>query len=606
MCGITGIIANREIDNMKQRISKMVDSLHHRGPNFRNHCIINNKTALGHTRLSIIDISPLSNQPMISNSGRYSIVFNGEIFNYIEIKKQLQYDFKSNGDTEVVLAGIELYGIEWILREINGMFAFAVYDSKENKTYLIRDRFGIKPLYYTIANDVLIFGSEIKAILNSGLLEPEFNSDAIDEYLGNRSVREPYTFFKNIFQVRSSEYLIFDNKLSATCHQYYHLPAQNFDTEYDEKTLIEQTKVKVEEVVKRWLVADVKVGAYLSGGVDSSLTTAIMANNMQDARQLHTYTIGFEEDNEFEYAKIVADRYHLQHKSILMNYANYIEEWKRLIYYNDAPLGVPNEIPLARMSSELSKNITVVISGEGADELFGGYGRIYRLPFDWENNKMKKSFYDTFVSQYEYVPRAIRDDVLAVEKPLRTCFDDTLSHNFTKYRNEENILRFFLKYHISGLLHRVDMTTMQTSVEARPPFLDHELIDFVSSTIPYDLKLKWNSESDKKQARWENAKLYSEIRDTPKYILKKIAENYLPHEIIYRKKVGFPVPLTLWFSELQKLVSEYLYNADWLHKNCLEELIYDIKQSERAGQILWMFLNVEIFRKQYFNKKWRY
>lgn len=606
MCGITGIVCKDKIKDIKKRIKKMNLSIKHRGPNNQSYTIFDDRIALGHARLSIIDLDKKANQPMISNDGRWCLVYNGEVFNYLEIKKELNYDFKTNSDTEVILASVQLNGLDWFLKKANGMYAFALYDKQDDKIYLVRDRFSIKPLYYTIVDNKLVFGSEIKAILNSGLVEAIFNDDAIDEYLGYRSIREPFTFFKNIFQICGGTYIEFDKNLQKREVCYYTLPNQNFDVKFDEDELIKETINQVEKAIKRWLIADVKVGAYLSGGVDSSLTTAIMAQNMDNPSNLCTYTIGFKNNNEFEYSDIVAKKYNVNHKNILINYKNYVKEWKRLIYYNDSPLGVPNEVPLAIMSTVLSKDITVVISGEGADELFAGYAKIYRLPFDYANHKMEGDFYTNFINQYEYVSRTIRDKYVTTSKKLRDYFDRQLREDFSKHRNEESIFRFFQKYHIKGLLKRVDMTTMQASVEARPPFLDHELIDFVNTKIPFDLKMKWKSKQDEDLAKNEMAKDYSENRDIPKYILKKVSEKYLPDEIIYRKKVGFPVPLSDWLPELEKLVNKYLKKAYWLDNSKLSELIQDAKKNERSGQILWMFINIEMFREKYFKKDWRY
>ncbi len=606
MCGITGIISKKKIDNIQERINKMISCMAYRGPNNQSSKVLNEKVAFGHARLAIIDLEESSNQPMISNNGEWLIVFNGEIYNYQEIKKELDYEFKTKGDTEVILASIQNKSLDWFLQKANGMYAIALYNLKNKKIYLIRDRFSIKPLFYTLQNDTLIFGSEIKTILNSGLIQPKFNESAIDEYLGNRMVREPFTFFENIYQVCGGEYLEIDKNLNIKIKKYYELPRQNFDVKYNEQELIIETKKKVEEAVKRWTISDVKVGAYLSGGVDSSLTSSIIASTRNNKDDLNTYTIGFENSNEFEYSKIVADKYNIKHKNILISYDDYVKEWERLIKFNDAPLAVPNEIPLAIMSTVLSKDITVVISGEGADELFGGYGKIYRLPFDYENHHEDKTFYEKFVDNYEYVPRVIRDKFLKTSFSYRDYFDKKISEDFSKYCNEENVFRFFQMYHIKGLLKRVDMTTMQASVEARPPFLDHKLIEFVNTKVPYELKLKWVNEEKKNLAKSEYAKNYSEVYDIPKYILKKVSEYYLPNEIIYRKKVGFPVPLIEWLPEISKMVEKYLKNADWLNTKKIDELLEESKKNDRAGQILWMFINIEMFKLNYFNKDWRY
>ncbi|MCQ2570975.1 MAG: asparagine synthase (glutamine-hydrolyzing) [Candidatus Saccharibacteria bacterium] len=606
MCGIAGIFSNKSIDRAEQRIGKMLDSIKYRGPNNSSYEILNDRCVLGHARLSIIDLSSVANQPMTSNDGNFVIAFNGEIFNFQEIKSELDYSFKTNGDTEVILASIQEKGLDWFLSKANGMFAFAIYDKKNEQLTIVRDRFSIKPLFYYKDDENFIFGSEIKCLLNSGFVEAIFNESAVDEYLGNRMVREPFTFFENIYQVNGGEYMVIDKDLNVTTKKYYELPRQNFDTEYNEEEIIKETTAEVEKALKRWTISDVKVGAYLSGGVDSSLTSAIMASDENLKDKLHTYTIGFEDNNEFEYSKIVADKYNIDHKNILINYDDYVKEWDRLITYNDAPLAVPNEIPLAIMSTELAKDITVVISGEGADELFGGYGRIYRLPFDYKNHQYSGSFYENLTKKYEYVPRELRDKYLLTNFEYRKYFDDKISGEFENYSNEENIFRFFQTYHIKGLLKRVDMTTMQASVEARPPFLDHELIEFVNTKVPYELKLKWVSKEAEEEAKGLESNNYSENLDVPKYILKKVSEKYLPNEIIYRKKVGFPVPLTEWLPNIGEIAKAELKDSQWLKGDKIDELIDESKSNAKAGQIVWMFINIEMFRKKYFNKEWRY
>jgi asparagine synthase (glutamine-hydrolysing) len=546
---------------------------------------------------------------MSSATGIYTISFNGEIFNYKDLRTKLEsrYKFITRSDTEVILAACEIESLEWLLKNANGMFAFALYNNDTRELVLARDRFGIKPLHFFLKEaDTIVFSSEIKGILSSGLVPAEFNEEAIDEYLGYRYIREPNTFFKHIYQVKPAHYYVIDSELKSIKHNvYWRLPELNFESNYSEEDVIQQTQKEVEEAIKRWFIADVKVGAYLSGGVDSSLTSAILAGST--SKSIDTYTIGFQEGgfNEFDYAKRVSEIYNTNHHEYVLEKQDYIDYWKELIWFKEAPLGVPNEIPLAIMSSKLSSDITVVISGEGADELFGGYGRIFRAGFDFKNidKGVKPSFYDYFIDKYEYVSRAIRDKYLNVSCNYRNIFDNELRESFSKYRNEENIFRFFHGYHIKGLLNRVDTTTMQTSVEARPPFLDHKLVEFVYQNVPYDLKLKWNDDQEG-LAENRHSSNYSETLDVPKYILKKIAEKYLPEDIVYRKKVGFPVPLTEWMPDLETMAKEHLSQAFWLKKNMIDDLINDIGKDERSGQLLWMFLNIELFRLKYFNKNW--
>lgn len=606
MCGITGIYSTRKISKIKKRIDRMNNSILHRGPDAGAYYLNNNRRlALGHRRLSIIDTRDIANQPMHTKSGNWHIVFNGEIYNFQEIKQNLNHNFETDSDTEVIIAAVEEKGIDWFLMKANGMFSIALYNSLKDKLFLIRDRLGIKPLFYFNNGTHLIFSSEIKAILSSGLVKAEFNENAVDEYLANRYVRSPYTFFKNIFQIEPATYLEIESDLFSKEKKYWDFPKEfNMSENYNEETILEDFEKVLVKSIKYRLLSDVPLGTYLSGGVDSSLITAITAINKKE--KLNTYTIGFDELNEFKYSKLIAEKYNTEHHEILMNKEDYMINWESLIKYKDAPLGVPNEIPLAVMSSKLKEKITVVLSGEGADELLGGYGRIFRLPFDYENSQHKEEFYDTFIANYEYVPRSMRDKLINTPKEYRDEFDDKIKLEFTNRSNEENIFKFFHKYHVKGLLQRVDMTTMQASVEARVPFLDHNLIEFSYKKIPYNLKLKWNDNSAKEKAKNLTASEYSENLDTPKYILRKLSYKYLPKEIIKRKKVGFPVPLNDWFINFEELAKELLAESDWLKSNVLDELICKSKKEARAGQILWMFINIELFRKNYFTKSWEW
>lgn len=605
MCGIAGIYAKNNIMNLQERISKMNNSIRHRGPDSGDFFMPNNRTALGHRRLSIIDLRKVANQPMISSDEKWHIVFNGEIYNFKEIKKELQYQFVTDSDTEVILASVQEKGIDWFLERANGMFAMALFNSSTEELYLVRDRLGIKPLFFCNNGKQLVFASEIKAILSSGLIEAKFNEKAVDEYLANRYIRAPYSFFQDIMQVQPGSYHIYKSDLSVIEKVYWDIPqAFNNSNVFNEKELKNQFEEQIKKAIEYRLIADVPLGTYLSGGVDSSLITAITALSKKDL--INTYTIGFEELNEFKYAKMIAEQYKTAHHEILLNKKDYLANWERLITYKDAPLGVPNEIPLAIMSSKLKEKITVVLSGEGADELMGGYGRIFRSPFDYENNGEEEHFYDYFIKKYDYVPREMRDQLINTAINYREEFDNAIRADFDKNSNEASIFRFFHRYHVKGLLQRVDMTTMQTSVEARVPFLDHNLIEFTYKQIPYALKLKWINEQAKEKAKSMSSDKYSEVLDVPKYLLREVSYRYLPKKIITRKKVGFPVPLTEWFENLTDLANNLLQDCSWLKKGVVSDLILKSKTEQRAGQILWMFINIELFRKNYFYKEWRW
>lgn len=606
MCGICGIISTDRINNAEYRLEKMLQSIKHRGPDAQGKTVFEGQIALGQRRLSIIDLNERANQPMHSVKGDV-IVYNGEVYNFMEIRKKISYPFATLSDTEVLLAGIEEKGIEWLLQQCNGMFGFAYHNRLSGETYLARDRMGIKPLYYYQKKDLIVFGSEIKSILNSGLVEAVFNEDAIDEYLANRYIRAPYTFFKNIYQVMPGHYLRVTPQCDIQDIPYWHLPDEfNMGQSFDEHQIEEEFEGEVINAIKRRMVSDVPLGAYLSGGVDSSLIAAVASKEYTG--KLNTYTIGFSEMNEFSYADMVARRYGTDHHEILMDGSDYFDKMDEIIGYKDAPLGVPNEIPLAVMSRELKKRITVVLSGEGADELMGGYGRIFRSAFDYQNPGICKgtTFYEYFIKLYEYVPREMRDSFLTVGHGLRTFFDCEAQNDFVGKPNEENVFRFFHKYHVKGLLQRVDTTTMLASVEARVPFLDHTLIEYVYKNVPYDLKLFWKSNEYLQHVKGMVAADYSELADIPKYLLRKVAAKYLPDEVIHRRKMGFPVPLNDWMATLMMDARKRLKNAYWLRTDNLEKLLEECGKEQRAGQIIWMFINIEMFREKYFEREWRY
>lgn len=605
MCGINGIVFSRQAKGLDKRIQKMNVSINHRGPDSNGVVPLTTNSVFGHCRLSILDVDKRASQPMQDASGRWTIVFNGEIYNYKELSNDVSYRFNTKSDTEVILAYVEQYGIEKFLSKSNGMFAIALYDKHNHELWIARDRLGIKPFYYYMDSENFIFSSEVKGILNSGLVEAEFNEAAIDEYLGHRYVRAPFTFFKNIYQLEPGHYARIDSQLSFKTFKYWELPSQfNTSISYDEHSLLEEFGRRVERAIDYRLISDVPLGTYLSGGIDSSLISAIAATKTKGA--LNTYTIGFQTLNEFPYAKLVAEQYHTNHHAILMEDADYFGTMNEVITYKDAPLGVPNELLLAKMSKVLKKDITVVLSGEGADELMGGYGKIFRSPFDYANIKPEVDFYTYFIEKYEYVPREIRNMYLTTSHELRDKFDFKVRKEFEGCPNEENVFRFFHNYHVKGLLQRVDTTTMLAGVEARVPFLDHTLVEFSYKEIPYGLKLHWNSAKDKIGAQYEIADDYSEKRDIPKYLLREVARNWIPNEIVDRIKMGFPVPLNDWKQKLMNQAEVSLKGAYWLNQKHLQEFILDSGKQKRAGQILWMFLNVEQFRRIYFEREWRY
>lgn len=601
MCGINGILSFREsnINFLKKRIENMNASMLYRGPD-NNEVVIGPNFAFGHLRLSILDLNPRSNQPMVYKN--HCLVFNGEIFNYKKIKEELNFKFTTDSDTEVVLISIVEKGIDWFLSRANGFFAIAILNTESGELILARDRFGIKPLVYSIINNTIIFSSEIKGLLESGLVEAVFRSDKVEEYLSYRFILEPDTFFDGVYQVESGTYQIYDNQGNKVETRYWDVPnTRDFNIE-NEDDLIRDLSNKVSEAVRDWSITDVPLGAFLSGGVDSSLISAILCKDLDN---LKTYTIGYSEKgfNEFEFAKKVANHIGSEHIELNDDLNSYSETWDKLIAIKDAPLSVPNEVPLAVMCNELRKDITVVISGEGADELFGGYGKIFRLPYELDKNDFNQNIFDEFINEYSYMSKGfLKKHFVKQSHSFEAKVNHVLENSLD---NEDFIYRVFHSVHIKGLLARVDMTSMQASIEARPPFLNHELVEFVYENIPNSLKLKWR---DTLPPNSLTPKEYSEIYDIPKYSLKKVAEQYIPKETIYRKKMGFPVPLNDWFESLL----EHLDLNSRVFKDILStsvshnDFIKDLHKESRYGQSLWMLLNLQKFYNQYFTKSWKW
>ena len=645
MCGILGEISfHKERRKSKIIFKKALDLQYHRGPDDSD-IYHDDYTIFGHRRLSIIDLNTHAKQPMVSNCKRYILIFNGEIYNYLELREiliQRGYHFHTKSDTEVLLNGFIEYGIE-IIHQLIGMFSFAIYDNIANESYIVRDRLGVKPLYYTHDKDGIIFSSEIKSILALDTKKRTLNMSAVSSYLSFRYPILNNTFFKGIESLPPAHYIKISNNLIDIV-EYWSLKNQFKEQQIDrgEEYYIEKLHLLLESSIDYRMISDVPIGAFLSGGVDSSIITAIMSQKSENP--IKTFTIGFTEDgfNEFNYAKIVAELYNTEHREIILSADNYIQTMEKLISYKDAPLSVPNEVPLYLMSQELKKYITVVLSGEGADEIFGGYGRIFRSPYDLErlqqiNNleytpEQKREYCKNFLKKY------ISDNITNeidhfINIYSYTSFDDKsllLNNSIDLHAIEENLLSKFMYYfdeidecsyynkimyvfekiHLLGLLHRVDTTTMAASIEARVPFVDHRLVEF-AFTIPMKYKLKWIDTHAKEKSKLLMSDQISEQYDTPKYILKKAYEDLLPSDILYRKKMGFPVPLNNWFGgDFNDYAKEILlsdiskargvYNTEniqkWLNSNRLSS-------DHSFAMKIWMLINLELFQIKYFDKK---
>jgi len=644
LCGIAGIINLYNCSPIAESvINRMAKSLVHRGPDdFGTY--VDDRVALGHTRLMIIDLSSSGKQPLFDVSGRAGIVFNGEVYNYNEIKQELLgkgYRFKSSTDTEVVLNYYLEYGFD-CLEKFIGMFAFAIYDKSKSQVFLARDRIGIKPLYYTLFDDKLIFASEIKAILLYPGFQTEPDVNAISSYLSYRYPIGENTLFKNIFSLQPGHYL----DISASDivkKQYWDLPINIDKEDFGEDYYLRNVKELLENSVRYRMISDVPLGAYLSGGLDSSIIVSIMSKFSDNP--VKTFTIGFADEgyNEFEYAKQVANMCSTDHHEIMLGSDKYIENMIRLIKFKDSPLSVANEPALYVMSQKLKQYITVVLSGEGADEIFGGYGRIFRSPYDYlrlkelsENNQTNnktvfktliknlnskysgKSFHneiDHFLELYSYISwndkeKFLDQDIISILNGDHLLYQ-LFNSQFDRINNlniYDKYMWIFEKFHIIGLLHRVDMTTMATSVEARVPFVDHRLVEFALA-MPVRYKLKWKSLLDKIAASVCNSDQISEKYDIPKYILKKAFEKQLPPDVVWRRKMGFPVPIHNWLGSnfndfaMEVLLDDKARSRKIYNFKNLENMLnnQELFKKHKFGLKIWMLVNLELWFQEYFD-----
>ncbi|NUN68355.1 MAG: asparagine synthase (glutamine-hydrolyzing) [Bacteroidetes bacterium] len=483
MCGI--LFAPKSVTN-KDRFKSSLDLMQHRGPDAPG-CITEiSNYYLGHNRLSIIDLNPRSNQPFISTDKRFSLIFNGEIYNYKELAQKHQVPMRTSSDTEVL---IELYSRmgSRCLDELNGIFAFIIVENSTGQIFVARDRLGVKPLYYYQKGNEYIFSSEINAIIS-------LTNDTKIDPIGFRQYKKLRTFFNgrtlydNIKMFPAGSYLE-----SNSIHKYWELNIiPQAPPEDDELRDLIQSSVNYR------LVADVPIGSYLSGGLDSTIVTAL-------SRTQHSWTVGTSNNNEFEFGRIAAQRYNTIHHEVLYAREEFIEAAKLMIKKRKEPLSVPNEVLLYLMTKEVKKHNTVVLSGEGADELFFGYDRIFRWAHSVKHFDIDS--FDKFYSYGSYKDNEILDDALSP---------------FSRYNNAIDIVAaFFQIAHLHGLLRRLDNSTMLCAVEAREPFVDYRLIERMAG-VPFEYRMAGGNVKEP---------------------LKRVFKDQLPSEIIERKKVGFPVIL---------------------------------------------------------------
>lgn len=637
MCGFFGVIDfdGNITDSDHQEIARGAASISYRGPD-DDSILIRPKSCIGFQRLSIIDLQAPS-QPFINNNNNIIMVCNGEIYNYIDLKDELVakgYKFTTKTDTEVVLHGYEEWG-DKLWEKLNGIFSIVVWDERNNELHLVRDHLGVKPIHYFVSGSRIYFGSDYNVFFSQTYYKPEINPDAILSYLSFRYVIGEQTFYNNIKDVLPGNSIRFQNgRIDKCC--YWDIPI-DIDEDKGEKYYLDILHQKLSKAVERQLMSDVPLGAFISGGLDSSLLLYYMSKS---EKNIKAFVTGFEVEgyNEFEYADLVADRLDIQTRKLILNPEEYMSNMEEVISYRGEPVSVPHEAAFLKMTRYMKDEITVVLSGEGADELFGGYGRIFRSPFDYNKHKIINStgkilkklinnldylksvgpFHEPiehFLWRYAWFSENDKKTYLNKEFLNNRQFDDyslgfieNLFQVVSKKNYYEAMYYIQGKIHLPNLLNRLDRMSMAASVEARVPFLDYELVEFVSR-MPIKYKNRWKSKLSRLQSIFSNSEIISEKYDIPKYILKHLAKGKIPESIIWRKKMGFPVPLDNWFNKgFKQYARELLLDNNsktksFLNENRLEKLLSSEKLSSNYdydGKKIWMLINLELWMKKYY------
>lgn len=530
MCGICGFWAVALNDEKKHEILRGMSTLiSHRGPDDYGY-YENKHVSFAHRRLSIIDKKG-GKQPMLSMNKDVAIIYNGEIYNFRELRQEFQakgYCFQSHSDTEVILAGYILIGEE-IFERINGMFAVAIWDATQQKMLLARDRLGIKPLYYTSLGSDLYFASEIKALLYA-TSKKTINEESLGQFLSYGYVPQNETLIEGVHCLAPGTILTFKNGIiqhrQYWSHQYTQVSSK------DPREYLREFSFQIERAVQRRMVSDVPVGAFLSGGVDSSLIVALMAQ--QSSSPIKTFSIGFNEEggNEFTYSRMVAEQFQTDHTEVIYTEEDFLHLLCDAIWFQDEPLRHDASVPLLHLARQAKKKATVILSGEGADEIFLGYAKFLRakqvsniIPF--LPHSCKRLFIEKNLQSIPYYKsRSLLSSGLQLPRSTGMIEDFDKSEAPTWV---EKIADVDCRNYLISLLMKQDKMTMAAAIESRVPFLDHELVEW-GHNVPLSLKFKGQ---------------------TGKYLVKKMAEDFFPKAFLHRTKMGFPVPLDSWMSSGQ-------------------------------------------------------
>ncbi|MEO9965639.1 MAG: asparagine synthase (glutamine-hydrolyzing) [Reichenbachiella sp.] len=599
MCGITGILAFNEVGRFNlTNLEKATTALAHRGPD--NHgTFVDHYIGLGHRRLSIIDTSANGNQPFSIDNGRYVISYNGEIFNYQILRKELLskgIQFKSESDTEVLL---HLYAQEGkkCLDKINGFFAFAIYDSVEQSLFIARDRLGIKPLLYFQDEFKFLFGSEMSAILAYGL-DQKLDLNALNYYLQLNYTPAPITMIEGVKKLEPGHYLEVKNG-SVTTQRYYDVPKPTEFLEIDYSSASDRLHEMLQQSVERRMISDVPLGCFLSGGIDSSVITAIASSQ---TTALKTFSIGFEGNKFFDetkYAELVATKFKTDHTTFRLGHEEITNELQNIVEHFDEPFADSSAIPVFLLSKKTREQVTVALSGDGADEIFSGYNK-HAAWWKMENDPFFRKIIGVAEPIAQLLPKSrsgslanANRQIIRFAKAMKmpniqrywflasfasqhqvnrilknpgaeNALIDKWMEPMQQYQSINDVLRLDTKFVLpNDMLKKVDLMSMAQGLEIRVPFLDHEVVDFVMN-LPPEMKID---------------------RSIRKKILQDTYRSILPSALYKRPKKGFEMPLQDWLmGSLKGELSKHLFN-----RNLIED------------QGLFQWSEIEILNQQLFS-----
>jgi asparagine synthase (glutamine-hydrolysing) len=621
MCGIAGFVDTAGARSGDAVLARMTGAIRHRGPD-ESGAFRDGNVFLGHRRLSIIDVAA-GRQPMANEDSTVHIIYNGEIFNHADVRAGLEragHIYTTHCDTETIIHAYEEYGPDSLTR-FRGMFAFAIWDANKRRLFCARDRLGIKPFYYYWDGKLFAFASEIKALLQHPAISPALEGELVPEYLAFGYVSEDRTLFSGIRRLMPGHHLTLDlsgDKPFLQIRQYWDIPAAAPDTSLTEGEWISECRRRLEETVHMRLMSDVPLGMFLSGGVDSSAIAALMKR--MTSGPIQTFSVGYAEAefSELGYARRVSETIGTEHHEISVGMDDFFNALPTVVWHEDEPVAWPSSVSLYFVSQLASQKVKVVLTGEGSDELFAGYGRyrFYLMNNDWLRRYKivpapLRSWIRSAIGTSRLLSaaqrRKLRHTFLGLGETLESLYIDNffsaLSEseqrnfgvpggvspygNFRHYwdqRGGESLLSRMLyadqKTYLVELLMKQDQMSMAASIESRVPLLDHTFVEF-AARLPDSMKLRGG---------------------TGKYILKKAVEDLLPHDILYRPKMGFPTPLRNWLMDPGSAsVYELLRNKDgllasWVDRKALEALIERQQRGvEDATDAIWRLLNFQIW-----------